>query len=171
MYHAAPDPDPLAAHFPAKFTSEPSITKGVSVRVPPMTVSADLIRSGNRESFEELATDLHEWLSLVRLGSPRIEARDEIDPFLSRYQVPVGEGLEQAHKTKLCKITWQGFLAPSWVRQTLVDVLLATPSRSWFALSSTTFSQSVTGDNKDYTMLRPPGSPGEFFLWDVHGHE
>jgi ribonuclease P/MRP protein subunit RPP40 len=109
---------------------------------------------------------LYEWLSLVRLQSPRIQVGDQIDPYLSRYQVPEGEA-----KGKICRISWQGFLAPSWCRQTLIDIITAMPPKAWFSFSTTTFSKGLAGDNSECTILRPPDSSKEYLMWEVRGHE
>lgn len=122
-----------------------------------------------RESLEEFATDVYEWLSLVRLESPRISTGDEVDPFLSRYSVP-GDPDDRQHTT-LCKISWQGFISPVWARRVLMDMLLGLPSQSWFSLSAISFGKGVNGDSTECTVMRPPNTPGEYMLWDIHGHE
>jgi ribonucleases P/MRP protein subunit RPP40 len=113
--------------------------------------------------------ELYEWLSLIRLESPRVMAGDEIDSYLSRYSLPRDHG--DVNTAALCTVRWQGFISPSWVRQVLVDVLLAIPARSWFALSSTKLGTGIGGSHAECTIFRPPDAPGEFILWDVHGHE
>lgn len=117
------------------------------------------------DDFDDFATELYEWLSLVRLQSPRIQVGDQIDPYLSRYQAPEGD------EAKVCKISWQGFLAPSWARQALIDIITALPLKAWFSFSTTTFSKGLAGDNSECTILRLPGSSGEYLLWEVKGHE
>ena len=78
-----------------------------------------MVASGNRDEYEEYAADLYEWLSLIRLESPRILSSDQIDPYLSRYRAP-GDG--QTHEpANLCKISWQGLLSSAWARKTVVD--------------------------------------------------
>lgn len=115
--------------------------------------------------FEDFATELYEWLSLVRLQSPRIRVGDQIDPYLSRYQLPEGS------QGKICMISWQGFLAPSWTRQTLIDIITTLPPKAWFSLSTTTLSAGLAGNNSECTFLRLPDASGEFLLWEVKGHE
>lgn len=123
-----------------------------------------------REDYEDFATGIYEWLSLLRLESPRVLSGDQIDPYLSRYQVP-GDNSEQVQATKLCRITWQGFFSSDWARQTLVDVILALPSKTWFSFSATTFSTGLVAENSECTFLRLPNSPGEYFMWEVKGHQ
>lgn len=94
---------------------------------------------------------------------------DSIDPYLSRYQPP---GDPDEHTTaKLCTITWEGFLPHSFARQMLVDVILGLPACEWFSLSVSSFSKSFPGDAAECTVLRPPETPGEYLLWDVHSHK
>ncbi|KAK0636519.1 ribonuclease P 40kDa subunit-domain-containing protein [Bombardia bombarda] len=164
-----PNPDPLAAHFPTNYTSNPAVSQNIASLVPNMKPPVESIVSGAKEEFEEFATEIYEWLSLVRLRSPRIQPGDQIDPYLCRYQVPGGE---EHQETKICKISWQGFLSPSWSKQTLVDVIGALPSsKTWFSFSTTTFSKGMAGDNAECTILRPPGSPGEYVMWEIKSHE
>ncbi|KAI1767794.1 ribonuclease P 40kDa subunit [Hypoxylon sp. FL1150] len=162
-----PVPDPLLAHYPTKYTSNPEVSEGLlvktpSLKPPPTTLSRGL-------ELEEFATDIYEWLSLLRLGSPRVNADDKIDPYLSGYTVP-GDA-EDCQTNKLCQISWQGFIPPTWTQQILADVIHALPSKAWFSLSATTFPRGMAKDNADCTILRPPNSIGEYFLWDIRRHD
>lgn len=138
----------------------------MDVTMPNLKPTIESIAPSANENFEDFSTRLYEWLSLARLQSPRIGSRDAIDPYLSRYQVPDGE-----QQAKICLITWQGFLAPSWSRQLLIDTITALPSKTWFSFSTTTFSKGLAGDNSECTILRLPDSSGEYFMWEVKGHE
>lgn len=165
----APEPDPLTPHAPTKFTSKSGITQHISARLPALQPGPETVASGSRDEYEEFTTDIYEWLSLLRLESPRILPSDNIDPYLSRYRVP---GDPQDHQSaSLCKISWQGFLSPAWARKTLVDVILALPAKTWFSFSATTFSSGMMAESSDFTLLRPPELPKEYFLWEVKGHD
>jgi ribonuclease P/MRP protein subunit RPP40 len=133
--------------------------------IPKLSPDADWLLPSGREDFEDFSTGLYEWLSLIRLQSPRTLVGDQIDPYLARYQVPNAET-----EGKICKITWQGFLAPSWSRQTLIDIVLALPATSWFSFGTTTFPKGLAGDKTECTVLRPPNS-SEYLMWEVKGHE
>ncbi len=165
----APEPNPLAPHFPVKFTSSPGISRDISVNLPPLGPEPALHGLGGRAGFEDFAVDIYEWLSLVRLESPRVDPKDNIDSYLSLYQAP-GDP-ENQKEAKICKISWEGLLSPSWTRATLVDLIVALPRRTWFSLSMTTFPTGMAGGNSDCTILRPPNAPGEYILWEVKGHE
>ncbi|CAJ2512680.1 Uu.00g007990.m01.CDS01 [Anthostomella pinea] len=164
-----PDPDPLAQHFPTRYTSSPGIVGGLDVKIPPLKPPQAILENQNRLDLDEYATEIYEWLSLLRLESPRLDQTDSIDPYLSDYVVPGNS--EEVHAGKLCKVSWQGFISPTWVRQTLADVIFALPSKSWFSLSATSLTRGTIDSSTDCTILRPPQSPGEYFLWETKGHD
>ena len=117
--------------------------------------------SGYDGAFEDFAVEIHEWLSLISLGSPRVDHFDRTDPVLSRY-VPPGESLK---KTKLVKIRWQGFLAPSWVHKLFAQIVLSFPNKSWLAFTVSGFLEGWSARSKDCTILRLPDK--EYVLWEV----
>jgi ribonuclease P/MRP protein subunit RPP40 len=139
----------------------------VFVNLPPLRPGSDMVASGDREEYEEFATDIYEWLSLVRLESPRILLGDGIDPYLSRYRVP-GETPQTA---SLCKVSWQGCFSSAWARRTLLDMILALPAKTWFSFIATTFSSGLIAESSEVTLFRPPESPREYFLWEVKSHD
>jgi ribonucleases P/MRP protein subunit RPP40 len=182
----APTPDPLDAFSPKWVTIEPVVTRHAEIALPPLGRPASLLVGGGQGSdrleTEEAVTELYEWLSLVRLGSPRIQAADNIDPYLSRYQVPVSSDDDAtAPSDDICTIRWRGFFSPTWACETLLGVLIAmqssssssSPSRPWLAMSVSGFSSSIgpAGDSAECTFFRPADAPREFLLWDVHSHE
>lgn len=130
---------------------------------------SEIVTDGNRSDLEDFATELYEWFSLVRLGSPRVAANDDIDSYLSRYRVPSDAG--PTTQSKVGKVTWQGFFSADWVRELLVDVLATLPSRTWFSLSATSFAKGMKGDSSEVAFLRPPDSAGQYLLWEVKGED
>lgn len=162
------------------------MTKHANITLPPLGRPPSLLVGGGYGSdhmeTEEAVTELYEWLSLVRLGSPRVQSADNIDPYLSRYQVPVSFDSDNAVPSSgdVVTLRWSGFLSPTWACQTLLDVLIAMqslPSSStsspWLAMSVSSFSSSMglAGDGSECTFFRPADAPREFLLWDVHSHE
>jgi ribonuclease P/MRP protein subunit RPP40 len=113
--------------------------------------------------FEDYAADVHEWLSLVLLDSPRINANDKIDTFLSRY-VPPGDPFTNCN---IIKVTWRGFLSPSWAHKTFVQILLAVPQDSWFAYCVIGFGDGPLGRSKSSITLKLPDALNEYVLWDL----
>lgn len=124
---------------------------------------------GNRTELEDFSTESYEWLSLIRLGSPRVASNDVIDPYLSRYRIPKTD--EAGDKVQVCTISWKGFFSPDWFRQLLVDVLVTCPSKSWFGLSATSLSRNVAGSSDELTILNLPERVGEFIMWEMNGEE
>ncbi len=167
----APDSDPLAPHKPTKIAAHAVSTQVTSVMPGILTSGDSLLDSGNRLDTDEFVADLYEWLSLLRLQSPRAEAGDVIDPYLSRYQIPSDP--ERRETASICKISWQGLLSSSWARQVLLTAILTLPPKSWFAMSVSTFSSTkgLAGDGRECTIMRPPKAPGELFLWEIKSHE
>lgn len=166
---AEPSPDPLQQYAPVKFTSDPGLIPSLYLQAPSLTIPSDVAASGDRTQLETLATDLYEWVSLVRLQSPRIRAGDSVDPYLSRYQIPEDHG--SAVDATFGMIRWQGFLTSEWIRQLLVDLLTTLPSQSAFALSATSFAKGTVGDSSEVTFLRPQDAPDHYMLWEVRGEE
>ncbi|KAK5657789.1 hypothetical protein OQA88_2862 [Cercophora sp. LCS_1] len=161
-----PKPDPLLQFSPTSCVASPETSKSIETKLPTLKPPVELLVPAAREDFETFATEVYEWLSLVRLGSPRVHPKDEIDPFLSRYQVP---GVERQANVRV--ITWEGFLAPSWSRKILIDIITTLPTDTWFSFSTSTFSKGIVGDNSECTILRPQDSNGEYILWEVKPHE
>ncbi|KAI1639256.1 ribonuclease P 40kDa subunit [Biscogniauxia mediterranea] len=159
------DPDPLRPYHPVRYTSSPALIDGLVVNVPSLTPPQAVLESGHRSDLGEYATDIYEWLSLVRLESPRLSTSDTIDPYLSTYAVPGNP--EDIRSGQLCKVSWQGFISPDWVRRTFADVIQGVPSKSWFSLSATSFARGMTNDSTDCTVLKLPDTPGEYFLWEI----
>ncbi|KAJ3495778.1 hypothetical protein NLG97_g3150 [Lecanicillium saksenae] len=111
----------------------------------------------------DAAADLYEWLSLVRLGSPRVVYNDSIDPYLSRYSVPDSPPGE----TSVGRTSWDGLLNSSWASN-LVSALLATcPEDSWFAISATDMPSGGLGGKSETTILKPPGQSSRYWMWDI----
>jgi ribonucleases P/MRP protein subunit RPP40 len=163
-----PAPDPLMKYAPARYTSEPHVLE-YSVVVPTLKPPASILDSQTRLELDEYATDIYEWLSMVRLQSPRLNPDDKIDPYLSSYAIPASSTARP--EGPLTKITWEGFISPAWTRRLLAEVILGLPAKSWFSLSASSFVRNTLGDCTECTVLRPPDSAGEYFLWDIKGHE
>ncbi|KAJ1334225.1 ribonuclease P subunit [Microdochium nivale] len=164
----APEKDPLEKHFPVKYTSTPGIVSGLKTKLPELKVPASMHSDSNRLEFDEFSVDIYEWLSLIRLQSPRVAADDDVDRYISTY-VPPGP-IEDVCQSSLCKMTWEGFMPTSWTQHVLAEIVLAVPAKHWFALSATAFAKGTTAEATEWTLMRPPDAPGEYLLWDVHGH-
>ena len=71
----------------------------------------------DKGQFEDWALEIHEWLGLVALRSPRVQQDDEIDSYLSRYSVP---DHESAMPSDIISIQWSGFIPAPWIRDLLI---------------------------------------------------
>ncbi|EWG49344.1 hypothetical protein FVEG_08905 [Fusarium verticillioides 7600] len=162
-----PNPDPLQKFSPTACTATSSISQDIAVLQPSLNVDPEVLSENDRESLEYFATEVYEWFSLIRLGSSRVKPRDSIDPYLSRYSVPGDDPKE----SKVCKLSWEGFMSAQWLRGLLMDVLVACPSRTWFSLSATSFSRSVSGNSDDLTILRPPSATGRYLMWETNSSD
>lgn len=169
MKVSAPNPDPLIQHFPTEYTSNPVLVQNMEMKTPSLKIPSAVLGGRNRTELDECATEIYEWLSLVRLESPRLEISDTIDPYLSTYVVP-GNPLEQ-ERDQLCKISWRGFIPPKWAADTLAALINTLPQKTWFSISTTPFTRVAVGHGADCTIMRPPSSPGEYVLWEIKGHE
>ncbi|KAK2755904.1 hypothetical protein FQN54_005700 [Arachnomyces sp. PD_36] len=118
---------PLKKHHPQILTPTPQITTLPNILVPPLhSLSLSTSTSTHREHQDNL-TSLSEWLSLLSLSSPRTNANDDIDPYLSRYEVP-GSGAaeeeeEEGKTSNLVRVAWRGLIPEKWVGELLVVLL------------------------------------------------
>ncbi|KAF7562038.1 hypothetical protein G7046_g2083 [Stylonectria norvegica] len=162
-----PNPDPLQKQYPTKFTSLPGISQDMTVRKAPLDISSEVLATGDRLELEQEATECYEWLALIRLGSPRVEPRDDVDPYIARYQI----SNDMEGEVTVRKLSWQGFISANWLRDLLVDVLVACPSGSWFFLSATSFSTGVLCNGDELAFLRPPAAGGKYLMWETKSHD
>ncbi|KAI0509302.1 ribonuclease P 40kDa subunit-domain-containing protein [Xylaria bambusicola] len=164
-----PNPDPIAQYRQTKYTATPAVVQNMPIQIPPLNIPSAVLADRSRQELGEYSTEIYEWLSLVRLESPRVGLGDDINPYLSTYAVPGDPN--GSNEGQLCKITWQGFIAPLWAVNTLAELIRTLPPEGWFSFSTTPFTRGVMGLGADYTIMRPPSSPGEYVLWEIKGHE
>jgi ribonuclease P/MRP protein subunit RPP40 len=154
--------DFLDSHFPDRKVSTPVTTEKFSTNIPSLQppTNADLL---DRGEFEDYSVEIHEWLALFLLQSPRISKDDKIDLLLSRYSIPSGSIMT----ANLVKVTWQGFLSPMWAHKTFVQLILAVPQDRWFAYAVDGFSEGWRNECRSSTILKIPDVPNEYMLWDI----
>jgi ribonuclease P/MRP protein subunit RPP40 len=96
---------------------------------------------------EQESQSMLEYLHLLSLNSPRLNAKDDIDPHLSRYEVPdFGPGITT--RNLIC-IRWKGFIPPAFIR----DIFLCIRSHC-----STTKPKPQDSDAMD---MNPPSEEAE----------
>ncbi|RDA87446.1 hypothetical protein CP532_2811 [Ophiocordyceps camponoti-leonardi (nom. inval.)] len=153
----------IEANQPAIFTADTTTVQNIEVSNVKPQIAASILADGDRTSLEETATELYEWLSLIRLRSPRVAANDAIDPFLSRYSVPDG-----THgQTNICLLSWRGFMAATWLRSLVTDALEACSPQHWIFISATTLSTNVARLGNELALLRPSGVVDEYLMWET----
>jgi ribonuclease P/MRP protein subunit RPP40 len=152
----------LDSHLPDRKVSTPVTIESFSADAPNFQPPTNTNLLG-RGDFEEFSVEIHEWLALVLLQSPRISKDDKIDPLLSHYSTPTGSIMT----TNLVKVTWQGFISPMWAHKTFVQFLLTVPQDRWFAYVVNGFSEGWLNECRSSTILKIPDGPNEYVLWDI----
>ena len=132
----------ISSHQPKVLEVEPQFETRTAVQVPEIPDRLE-------EEEHRYATQLLEWLTLVAMGSQRIQDDDQIDPYLSRYRVPLGRS-ESSSTTypdveDIVKIHWHGLIPPSFVQSILLATLKT--GDNWFAFNAKSF------DGKAYAFL------------------
>lgn len=151
-------------HGPVWHTVEPEVVQQGIVADVSLSMSSLATLDTDRSALEEAATDLYEWLSLLRLQSPRTAANDAIDAYLSRYRPPANAQGE----LEVCRLSWKGLTGADWLRNLVAEVMAACPAQYWFSISATSFARDVAGGkNSDLTLLRPMGKAGQFVMWET----
>lgn len=115
--YGVPPDGPLNAHFPTIQTLKCS-TQDVRHVLLPTTLTSGFedVAAAPPEEQQESVYDLLEYLDMLFLGSPRVQATDRIDPFLSRYAVPdLPEIPESTYPIKI--LTWTGLIPSRWIMQ------------------------------------------------------
>jgi ribonuclease P/MRP protein subunit RPP40 len=105
----------LSAHAPWVCGVEPEVVT-LQDRIYPRLKKGEL----SAVYDEDEAMSLVEYLGLLSLDSPRLTKDDEIDPHLSRYEVPnFGAGVAVRD---FVRVRWRGFITPTFVRDLFVVV-------------------------------------------------
>ncbi|KAH7095810.1 ribonuclease P 40kDa subunit-domain-containing protein [Paraphoma chrysanthemicola] len=105
----------LSKHAPWIHKIEPVVTILEGVLVPKLVV-ADLTELYDQDE----SISLLEYLHLLSLDSPRVRANDNINPHLSRYEVPdFRSGV--AIRSLAC-VRWRGFMPPAFIRDLFLAV-------------------------------------------------
>ncbi|KAK2833980.1 hypothetical protein FQN49_006878, partial [Arthroderma sp. PD_2] len=102
--------------------------------------------------------ELQEWLALASLGSDRILENDSIDPYLSRYEVPLRS---ECKTSDLVKVTWKGLIPSSWVMNLLLLILRKCGSQTahsqhWFGFLASAMGKDAVDGKDGYSVLALP---------------
>jgi ribonuclease P/MRP protein subunit RPP40 len=168
----------ISKHAPWIHKTELSVRRLQDTLVPKLVVGDLTELYGEEESLALL-----EWLHLLSLDSSRVNAKDAIDPHLSRYEVPdFGTGTRSGN---FVRIRWRGFIPPAFVRDLFLTIrkeglkgkakvngtqdvaMEGTPRQDvdgeeerWFAMSAQGF-----GGKNGWTVMQSAGR--ETFLWET----
>ncbi|KAH7414091.1 ribonuclease P 40kDa subunit-domain-containing protein [Phaeosphaeria sp. MPI-PUGE-AT-0046c] len=150
----------MSKHAPWIHKMEPSVIPLENTLCPKMSTKDLSIFYEEDEAMSML-----EYLDMIRLGSPRISASDDIDPYLSRYEVP-DFGAGRVTRNVVC-VRWKGFMPPAFAREVFLAARRdgfkksktdtsrnaamehATDEERWFALSAQGF-----GGKNSWTVLQ-----------------
>jgi ribonuclease P/MRP protein subunit RPP40 len=68
------------------------------------------------EDWDEDTMNLFEWVGMVSLGAQRLQAHDQVNPFVAVYEPPAPSRIGD-----VTHLSWRGLLLPEFV-QSIVDV-------------------------------------------------
>lgn len=162
----------LSKHAPRICDIQPHVTRMSNVLIPKL--SADNLPDLYQE---EDSLSLLEYIHMLSLNSPRLNAADDIDPHLSRYEVPdFGQGT--VSRNMVC-VRWRGFISPAFTQDLFLavkrlgfksksgkdgegDVVMEEDvnDESWFAMSAQGF-----GGKKAWTIMQFSGR--ETLAWET----
>lgn len=111
--------EPLQKHQPQIIECDMVQTSHRQVLVPP-SLHMPIAETIPSEQVQEHWGSLAEWLAMVFLESPRVDANDTIDPYLSRYAV---SDVENSSPSDLISLKWHGFINPQWVTKLFINLL------------------------------------------------
>lgn len=131
---------PIAQHQPKIVTVKPEIDTLNGARVPKLTQEIG-------DDGHDLATDLLEWLSLAIMGSPRVQQKDTIDSYLSRYRVPSEDEDIECTTQDLAVLRWHGLIPATFIKGVVLAALTAS-SAEWFGVNAVGF------DGRAYSVLQ-----------------
>jgi ribonuclease P/MRP protein subunit RPP40 len=106
---------------------------------------------------EEDALGLLEYLHMLSLDSPRVAKGDNINPHLSRYEVPdLGNGVSAKN---MVRVRWKGFIPPAFVR----DLYLAIRKEGFKGKSKVNGTQDKDVVMEGSSVLDLEGKDGRWF--------
>ena len=114
-----PDDKPIKKHHPQWLDCAPLRSSYDQIIVPSLTglISNDMPEAEIQERCGAIA----EWIAMVQLGSPRVSADDDVDPYLSRYCVSASD---ESSLSDLISVKWHGLIPPKWTIQLFLCLML-----------------------------------------------
>ncbi|OQV04322.1 hypothetical protein CLAIMM_09225 isoform 4 [Cladophialophora immunda] len=166
---------PLSNHHPTIHTLTP-FTQSLTNTLTPRTMAAvsDGISLLSAEAHESLY-DILEYVDMLSLASPRVQATDQTHSFLSRYEVPdlsdeADPNDPHTSGQPVRVLTWSGLIPSRWILELLCAVIRysraegfeALPRRQqWFAISVSSHKTQAVNQVDGYTILLQPARNAE----------
>ncbi|KAK6381650.1 hypothetical protein LTS17_004709 [Exophiala oligosperma] len=159
---------PITAHHPTIQSFSPTIQTLRGVRFPSTLTTSLPTLPGLKpaEETQESIHDLFEFVDMLALASPRVQTTDNVDPFLSRYQVPdLSESTTDSRGASVKVVTWTGFVPAQWTLELLCAIIkqsrvqdLSRLDRAskWLGLCVTAHKVQPMGQIEGYTVLVQP---------------
>ncbi|KAE8354060.1 ribonuclease P 40kDa subunit-domain-containing protein [Aspergillus coremiiformis] len=159
------DDPSLKGNHPHIIDCEPVRTDHRDVLVPPFQ-AIEATETRSEGELRDHCDEISEWLGMVTLGSPRVLANDDVDPYLCRYSVP---DADEAKPSDIVSVRWHGLLPPQWIMEVFLTLVRETaPTESepsaWFAFSASALGREAVEGKDGYTVLTlPSGETGGDF--------
>lgn len=114
---------PITAHHPTTQSLSPTIQTLRTVQFSPILTTPISTMPGTKppEEIQESIHDLFEFIDMLALTSPRVQTTDNVDSFISRYQVP--ESVSEASGASVKVVTWTGLLSTQWILELLCTIM------------------------------------------------
>ncbi|KAH7110834.1 ribonuclease P 40kDa subunit-domain-containing protein [Dendryphion nanum] len=177
--------EPVAAHAPVLRHVDVEEQSLGEVKVPGLRVGD--LEGLYKRSLDDgaAAMELLECLDMLALDSPRMHVDDRVDPFVSRYEVPVFETANGTFREpvarEMMRVRWRGLISPQFARQVFLVVrreglrvgkessdgeggTLDREEGRWFGLSARAFAAGV-GSGDGYTVMQWAGR--DTLCWEM----
>ncbi|KAG6106365.1 hypothetical protein E4U13_007461 [Claviceps humidiphila] len=147
-------------------TAELKMHQGTTCNPPMLDIGRLSFMDTGRLDMQEIGLCVYEWLSLLKLDSPRVQYGDDVDTFLSRYRV----ASRDREQVRICRISWVGLIGTSWFQNLVRDVMTVNATEGWLSFSSNSFyDASLSGIGSELVMLRPSTKEDQYLMWRLQG--
>ncbi|PIG85550.1 hypothetical protein AARAC_007744 [Aspergillus arachidicola] len=148
------DDPSLKGNHPHIVDCEPVRTDYRDILVPPFK-ELDITETAPEQELKDNCDEISEWLGMVALGSPRVLASDDVDPYLCRYSVP---DADEAKPSDIVSLRWHGFIPPKWIMELFLTLLQETAPKgpeasAWFAFFASALGREAVEGKDGYTVL------------------
>ncbi|KNG86645.1 hypothetical protein ANOM_004361 [Aspergillus nomiae NRRL 13137] len=155
------DDPSLKGNHPHIIDCEPVRADYCDVLVPPFK-GIEVTEMAPEQELKDNCDEISEWLGMVTLGSPRVLASDDVDPYLCRYNVP---DADEAKPSDIVSLKWHGLLPPKWIMGLFLNLLRETVPKdaeapAWFAFSASALGREAVEGKDGYTVLTLPSVGG-----------